>query len=407
MGRTLRNLIVVVTLFAANLFFSLQGLFHAAYNPSLYKGFVIGSGIVTLIICVWELVLKKVHTGITFWMMGIFLPIAFVADYYLEFSTMGIRKGIINFILPVTIASCLPAIYVGLYFANKGLQNVSKWLDIIHIILTLGVFNAVVGAKGGYVWMGMASYQIISYQAAFCFCMAICYIFMGDKINRFALFKVSWFRYVEYVMLAMSLISCIGSGGRGGFFLIVGGSLYILYVTGKLTRMIGSGIVVLGILLMLSNAVLDEHVTNRFNYGANRVFSYVSDDGSIDMSKTSGRGVIFEGAWEYSKRRHFMGSGLLRADSDFNGYPHNLELEWLIQGGVFYLLFWVVVLLYVNRNIMRLSLTCNEYLLLPIFAYPMINLQGSGTYLQDPLFWFCVTYAFARVGYLRSQGEII
>lgn len=401
--RELRDFLAISTLFAANLYYSLQKLFHAAYDPSLYKGFVVVCGIVSMLVCVWELLNQKIRMGITFWMMGVFLPVAFVIELLFERSTSGLSMSFINFMLTVTIASCFPAIFVGIYIAQRGLDNVAKWLDIIHPILTLAPFITIITAQGTKVWMGMANYQYVSYQAAFCFCLAVCYIMMGEKMNRFAICKARWYRYVEYILMLMSLVACIGSGGRGGFLLIVLGTGYMLYVTGRLTRMLGSGLVVMVFLYMLSSTLGDTRMTSRFNYGATRVFSYINDDGSIDVHSTSGREVLMEGAWNYAKSHNFMGTGLLRADQDFQGYPHNFELEVLAQGGVLFLIFWIIILLYVNKHCIYLSTRHNEYLILPLVAYPMVYLQASGTYLQEPLFWFCVTYAFARIEQVRIE----
>ena len=81
-------------------------------------------------------------------------------------------------------------------------------------------------------------------------------------------------------------------------------------------------------------------------------------------------------------------------DSDLP-YPHNIFLEFLLQGGVIYLTFWIILFAKLFKKFKQLLRKDDtNFFLIPISVFPFIQLLASGTYLESGLFWFTIAYVF-------------
>lgn len=126
-----------------------------------------------------------------------------------------------------------------------------------------------------------------------------------------------------------------------------------------------------------------------------RLFSYISADG-IDLTQTSNRDAFYNHALLYIKESLFFGYGpfsYVKKTGDF--YSHNIFLDILLHGGIVYLSIWIIIFI---RFFMKLKLilknNTNEIILLIPILSSFILLMFSGTYLEESLFWFSISYVF-------------
>lgn len=170
------------------------------------------------------------------------------------------------------------------------------------------------------------------------------------------------------------------------------GSVYMLIKSHKFKRMfilsIVGGLCTLGLIGFTDNPIADS-----LQRSTQRTFGYMQGDAN-DAMQSSGREGAYKWAWEIVEDTNYMGEGVCKGIVD--GYPHNIILEFMMQGGVIYTLIWLLVLMATIYKIHNLNRIEPSYILYPLFFYPMIQLVFSGSYLTTPLFWFVITYTFAR-----------
>lgn len=136
--------------------------------------------------------------------------------------------------------------------------------------------------------------------------------------------------------------------------------------------------------------------------GSERAFAYFTDDG-IDLGEGgSNRDVVYDTAIELITDSPMFGSGFY-AQYDIlmreigQPYCHNIFLELILQGGIFYFIFGVVVLFYFFKAAYRLVKKGDEFIaLIPLTTLPTVLLMFSGTYLYNPVFWFVVVFCLAK-----------
>ena len=122
-----------------------------------------------------------------------------------------------------------------------------------------------------------------------------------------------------------------------------------------------------------------------------RAFSYISSSG-IDMAQTSNRDIVFELAQKNIEANRYTGYGIFHTIGAF-GYPHNIFLEILEGGGIFYFAFWIIILIIsIKRAYFIIKIERNLLFLVPLFIYPFVNLLFSGSYLMTGMFWFVLVF---------------
>lgn len=300
----------------------------------------------------------------------------------------------------IYLSFSFPAIYIGTYVAaNNSFRFMAKWFELTSIILTLGlivsfpkiVFSRVITVGGAL------DYQTISYMAAFAYSFSLYSILFGDKYPRFKFLQSKIFSFITYFFVFFQIICVFITGGRGGFVVLLLTSLILLFL--KLKRNIKIGRVILVIItivlsLKLLSNILPQEVINLMQSGNERVFSYITYKG-IDISETSGRDIYYSKAINLIKERPLLGYGIFKYVDTTVDYPHNIFLELLLQGGIFYFSFWIILLgrFYVKfKRILKLDNI--NFLLIPITIYPFTELLFSGSYLMSTFFWFVIAYVF-------------
>ena len=392
----IKNFIFIFSLVANMLFFCMSSLvgstFEGSESSPIYKLFMAGVGGMVIAMTFYDLLQGKIRTTLSFWVLLVLLPIFVIGSYYIETGAYIINKENASLYLLYMLCFSYTACCSGIYVAHLGIGKFAKYLDVIMLIITMSFFGAIVSSIGGPASVGGTNYQLMSYMGAFAFNINMCMILWGNRYERFKLFRGEKWNMVAYGLLVVQLLTCLISGGRGGFLVIVTGSVYMLYRSKKLGRALTLGVFAL-IVSMAAGKFSDSDLAMRLQQSTMRTFNYMGGD-SEQMKKVSGRSTVYEEAIEHIKEDNYMGRGLFRCINE--GYPHNFILEVMVQGGIIYLVFWLVMLIILIMKGNQLVVNQEAYILIPFTIYPFIQLLFSGTYITTPQFWFVISYTWTR-----------
>lgn len=262
-----------------------------------------------------------------------------------------------------------------------------------------------------------AAYQSNSYYAAFAFGLILFYLISGNRHDRFKVFTLPIFKVLYVIFLVLLPLAVISTGGRGGFVLVlVYGIIAIYYLffsdhsvnPKKIIMTFGAllGFVML-IVILVSAVSGSSNLRNSFSL----TISYLDfSTGRIDMTATSNRDIVYSQALGLIKQKPLMGHGIFNSMPKLTttySYPHQIFLEFLLQGGVVYASIASVVLLYSFIKLRRLERKDrSSFFMLFLYVYPFTMLMFSGTYLTTSLFWFCISAILtARYNNEDVQGE--
>ena len=394
----MKNFIFAYCLFTALLFFCITAILGINYGgseeSSLYVYYCIATFLIVLFTFFKNYSFHRIRKSN--------LHIFFVAFMYLLAAILSGLWSDKSFLC--YSAFCIPSICVGVYYGNKGgFGDIVKWLDVILWIVTLSM----VFLTARFITsmnLGDRSYsQTLSYYSALAFLLDLFLVAYGKDYERFGIFERKLFKIISYVFLLIYPLMVLFSGGRGGFVtILVGFVVFILTLNMKRARhiiFIGAALLLLG--LGLSSVFLDNASVEKvddFQRNTNRVFAYLSSDG-IDMSETSGRDYVYTKTWQLIGDNP-IGYGLFSYKKIYRQvvdqpYPHNIFLEWLIQGGflLFFLWFFFLVSILLKCHKLRKKGVLSP-LFYPFLVYPLTQLMFSASYLEEPFFWFSITFIY-------------
>lgn len=406
----MRDCIFTLTMNKSFLFFAIYAILGKEYTGAADSSSYIisNAGLVTLslIYIFGERFFKKVAPLRKVNLLFYLLPILTGLIYFLE--SPAHEYGYYFFTLYWVYS--FPSIYIGTYVAaNKSLNSIAKWLDLTMIILTLGLIISIPKmVLATQVSVGGAGYQTISYMAAFAYSLNLFSLLFKDKYTHFKFCRSKIYIAITYLFLFLQVITVFVSAGRGGFIVLFISTIIMLYLKFKghfrFGKLLLAALTVLFTVLLLFS-ILPEDATSKMQQNSERIFSYVSS-GGIDMSETSGRDQVYSSAWKLITERPLLGYGIFKyVDVSLNGwYPHNLFLDFLLQGGIIFLLVWMLILIrfFLQYRIM-IKMDDNNLILIPIIIFTSVELQFSGTYLNSPLFWFLIAYVFNYKTKINTQ----
>lgn len=310
------------------------------------------------------------------------------------------------------IAKCIPAVFIASIIAKEyKLEDLTRNFDILVCIVSVGLIANFPQYISGQATLAGASYQALAYISALAYSMNFFLIVAKDKVDRFPLFETKYYRWISYLFLAIQVISCLISGGRGGAIFIIVSTLFVFthYLKAKLPILIFFVVLSIIFIYVISD-ILPEQYQGLIQKGFSRSFSYLSSTG-IDMTQTSNRDIVYSKSLNSIYLQPFLGYGLFKYIDVNRFYPHNFFLEILMQGGVLYLLLISAFLMYLVRKYFHLKRTDSSYVVLGLIAlYPIVNLMFSGSYISTPLFWFSIFYILQskvmRVYNMRSTRNL-
>lgn len=358
-------------------------------GSTLYLYYMISLFTLSMILVMHDIFILGKPFSKTVLLIPIIFTVCYFSDISSESSPLEWTKKSYQFFL---FFSLPPMLIASLIAKNKNIESLYKYLDVILIILGIGM----IAKLPRMMMLGefIEGYNNISYQSALAFGF-IYYGLLSKREDRFKFLKTKLFKLISIGMCVLLPLTSLSSGGRGGvvFLFALAGIISFIFVKKRNIFKVLFFVVPLGLLgiTILSNLVQNPALINTLNRGMDRAFSYISSSG-IDMTQTSNRDIVYELAQKNIEANPYSGYGIFHTIGSF-GYPHNIFLEILEGGGIFYFAFWIIILIIgIKRAFFIIKRERNLLFLMPLFMYPCINLLFSGSYLMNGVFWFTLVF---------------
>lgn len=186
--------------------------------------------------------------------------------------------------------------------------------------------------------------------------------------------------YILYLINVISLFMC---GGKGAAIVLILGTM------GLLIKFPNKNALRFTLLLSLSLTLAGGLIfsNDRFKQGMERAFSFIDFQAkTISWENSSQRNIIFVDAFKVFAEKPIIGWGIGGSYfTPLGNYPHNLFLEVLIDGGIFYALMWVLLVGYSLFYFLRVEGWWLFKILL--FTNIMMMMFSSSYLLGNYAFW--------------------
>lgn len=389
---------MLIPIFSIHIFFSVCALMGYNYsgseNSPLYRIYISMVFFVSILIFIYEVFIEKIKIS-KGQKLIILIPFittfVFLLNELINLNQYNSSKYFMYFIL-----FNVPPLYMGILIArNNRFKELSKFLEVLMIIFTSTIMITAIRSilvLGRFESIGGETYQFASYLSAFSFGINLYFIFNGSIHERFRFTSYRIYKILCYILLIVQIMGVLISGGRGGMVLAIIYLIYIVLNSNNLKKISKVSNLVLLILLfvLLYYIILPQLlIIESFNISYNRLFTYISSDG-FSWSGTN-RSAVYSEALSHIIRKPLFGYGLFNWGAE--NYPHNILLEIMLNGGLFYLLFsilFTITLLYKLSRMVYQDLRFR--LLIIIFAFPLVMLMFSGTYMLNTIFWFSISF---------------
>lgn len=406
-------------LYVTIVFLTIIPLFGISYTSSeespIYLIAVIGSNLFSIGYIFWQELWNHKQGKGPVWPYFIPVAILFVYASEMAFGDMGetANKMAIGFLI-----NAVSGMWIGIYcYRFAKFHLIVKNLELLALMSTAGLIVSLpqMYSEGEYSTIGGGGgHQTISYVAAIC-----CSIFLiganlkkSESRFRYKIFSNEIYKKIALLLAVVNIVICIVGGGRGGAMLLIVNVVATFFYLLRRSFWKTSAVAVLGCLLFyaLSSNISVWGIDRMFATGFERAFSFITSSG-IDMSETSDRDIVYATAVQLIEAAPFFGYGVFH-QYDLcqlymsQPYSHNLFYELLLQGGILYLIFWLVICWKTLHRIHRLILKGSYYsYLIPIATYPFIMLMFSGTYLNTSLFWFSLVFVYGIVKIEQTMNK--
>ncbi|WP_320128734.1 O-antigen ligase family protein [uncultured Sphaerochaeta sp.] len=308
---------------------------------------------------------------------------------------------------------------IGIHY-KQYLSIVIKWFEIVVFLVSLSsiisISSSILSGNISRIYGGV-NYQAASYFSAFAFGLSIYYSFSGKESIRFSVFQSKFYQSISHIVIVLLGFCVIVPGGRGAFVLMIVYMLLGSWAWLRENKHSKKFYIWLMLILCILPFVLYTlyfviQINESIYTGFQRAISFIDfKRGGFDLAGgSSGRDRIYQQAFDLISKKPFNGYGLFEYMyhlTTVNQYPHNFFLELLLQGGVFYFAAMVIFLTFLFSKLIKLIKRDLQFVIvLFLFAYPMTNLMFSGSYLDTPLFWYCVMIVFSAPKYEKSEKNV-
>lgn len=370
--------------------FAFLGLSYTGSGQSLgYALFLICSAAMTYLISLDILLRRKLISKTTLILVVLALIVFIFGMFYSDNDFVKSQLTLLTVLV-------VPSIFGG-YFMSSISNKVTfeKILRAFSFLVVFGVLRTLPALLDVSVIELLDVYGGGQYQALSYFCAFSSLVLFSRVLNlKQSRVVVRFFYTVSIIVL---IIGIVLSGGRGGLVLVFVGGIALLFHHGGIA-LLGKSLLFLGALIsfFLMFVSSSEMFSDRIDESVSRLFSFISSDG-IDMEGSSNRDEFYLNAVKLIKQYPIMGLGFFGTVSYYGSYyPHNLFLEILLQGGIVFLVFAVLVLLVFFYKLKRiLKRDKAESMVLIISLYAFVMLMFSSSYIQEPTLWFALSYVFS------------
>ena len=341
----------------------------------------------------------------------VFFPLIIFSFYIVTGNINNVFNPVAKTYFTYFLLWTVPVIYAGLYVNRANLLNgMVKYFEILMWVLTISVITTSIipFVKGShFISMGGASYQTASYLSAFAYGLNLYFIIFGKNHERFNFSKYRSYNWLCFMFLIIQLLGIFLSGGRGGIVLFAVYSLYMCLsvLKSKPPKEIVKFSFIVVAFIIITLIVLPNLLENdTFRGSFNRTIQFISLDSGVNWKGTSGRDIIYENTIDLIKQSPILGYGLY-GFWDVSGYPHNIILEVLLNGGIIYLVFFIwVAIMFFKKLFLMIKFDEQKRVLLILLIYPLTMLMFSGTYMITTELWFVLAFVFSYNKMSRCEG---
>lgn len=400
----IKKIIPLFVIFSTDIFFSLSTLFNYNYDgkesSSIYIFYSITIFILGMLLFLEDIIVKKKRYNFRqILLIGLpcFIFLLFAKTLFLSQGSLFAQQYFVYYIL-----WGVPALLMGIYISREErLAGMSKLIDILMIVLTLAVVTSSIDVllKGtAFISLGGSTYQTASYISALVFGINLYFLMNGDQHIRFNFTQSKLYKLISFCLLILQVLCVFITGGRGGLVLIVIYTflafVYFIKKDNKISTIFKLLMIVFFIIIAISLFLPELLKIPSFNNSFYRVFSYLSSDG-INWTETSYRDIAYKEALELIRKSPLAGYGYYGIWR-VSGYPHNVFLEVLLQGGIIYLMFAIVIIALAIKRLVLITKKQKYTLIISFIAlYPLIMLMFSGTYTTNSVLWFTFSFIFS------------
>jgi len=311
------------------------------------------------------------------------------------------------------IAICAPTTLMGVYFSNNKLEKLFPkyflWMILISLYpLIVSLYKAIVfgisdrytlDSGAGTIQLGYATATIsifLYYFYLLSFKRKNTFINLGDSVLR-----IFYNNYFVLTLLLFALLIVVFVGGRGPLVSIISSILLIeMIMNGINLKLIKSvlisAVLIIGVVYIVRNIQIEAF--SRSFYRINMLVDSIITGDAFDAS--SGRDRIYEIAWSHFLENPYWGLGFAGFIKKYNGYPHNIVLEFLADYGLIGSTFLISFFTYVFKPLFN-DLRNNQTMILfvAVFLVNLFSLMFSHTFLASNIFWFYFGYGlYMRFG---------
>ena len=390
------------------LFFSLFAVLGLTYQgsgeSSIYTLYLVTSSFLAYLLFFWELIQRGTFKPVLVTMLAVpfvILFFIFLAPEHTFVKTQA--KLFFVLVMPAALVGYIVARSNKLIFINKGfiISASIVFIGVLRILPRL-VSSSVIDLMDVF---GGGQYQAFSYFCAFSFLT-----FLRQFLSQNDLKLWQYFLFVFILLVLFSGV--ILSGGRGGLMVVFAGLVvFIILKKGflKFVKYFFYLVFFISFLLYFASKA-DFFFSDRIGESFDRLFSFISSEG-INMEGTSNRDDFYGVAISKISKSLIFGYGIFGlVDSLGDYYPHNIFLEVLLHGGVVFLFIFIIVILSFFLKLSRLiRLRKDEDIILIPTIYSLVLLLFSSSYLQEPFFWFSLSYVFSYPfsNLINKKNEIV
>lgn len=292
------------------------------------------------------------------------------------------------------------------FLLNKrvNIKNFHNSVQLITIYVSIAIiisFFSDTYRIGNRTAFAGVNYQTAAYVSALMFGLNLYFTFvkkedLSKKINK---------KFISLLHGGFSVILFLNTlltGGRGGVVVIVLYLLllmYILIVNRKFKKIFSLTILAMTVSVAFLNFTNDD----QFLLGLERAFSFIGGENGVIDFQNSNRDNVYTSTILHILQSPIKGYGFGSYYSILGFFPHNLFLQVLFEGGVFFLGLVVLFFHYLFKKLKRMvQLDTNNLIVIFVVLTNFTLLMFSSTYLRDDISWFLYGFVLSE-GYKKIE----
>ena len=408
------GLLSLVVVYSYSMFYILQVIFGLSDESMGLRIFTVSIFVLALVVYSRRIIKYK---KICKWDLWIFVLVsAFLVSALYTRMHYGFDLPRFNSLILSFGVRAIPALVLGALIAQtNSIKELAKWIQPIMILYTISVFAVVIMNQSGY----LSDYklygidrQLLSYSAAFAFGMNVYLMINNTQSNNLRIFQSNKWNYLNILAVVPQIYCVLAGGGRGAFLLTL---IFFAYLVIKKSRMklrLTFPKMLIGVALIIAILSLINLIGTgvSISSGYDRILTFFTGENPL---QDNNRLALWETGLNSFKENPIIGHGIGSVAYEVGFYSHNLFIDLLVEGGIVFLIIFLVLLGIFARDIHGLiRIDKTNMLVLIIFLSSFIMLQFSGSYMSDGGIWFAFAYVFMSstiIGhsqYTRKIGKL-